>query len=453
MGSPISFSGFNKVDFNLILNTIMDQERAPLRTLQLQKTSLELQKSAFADLAAKLGALQTAAEDLSDTTTFGGRSVTNTDSTAVTVSPGSTTPLGTYDIKVNELARAQVTATTSNHTDSDTTIVATGGTLTIGGIAVSISGNTTLQGLADAINATADIGVNATIVSPTSGTFQLVLTGKNTGAANAFTITNALTGGTGITFADTDTDGISGDSAADNAVSATDAVVVVNNITVTSATNTIDSAIPGATVTALKKDPAATITVTVGQDTASTKSRVEEFVKTFNDVIDYVDSQSTDLDGIGRDSMVRSLRTTLREKITGSYAVGGAFKYLSEAGVGFDTAGRLEFDSVAFDEAAETGLADLEKLFLGGGGIDGIFVAVNDAIELYTQSGGLVPAAQDRIDLQVDSLENRIVALEDRLAIRRAALQKEFIAADQLMTRLNNQTGSLGLLGSQYRLF
>ena len=50
------------------------------------------------------------------------------------------------------------------------------------------------------------------------------------GAANAFTITNALTGGTGVTFTDTDHDGMSGDSAADNAVEATDASLLVNNI-------------------------------------------------------------------------------------------------------------------------------------------------------------------------------------------------------------------------------
>jgi hypothetical protein len=47
------------------------------------------------------------------------------------------------------------------------------------------------------------------------------LTSTLTGAANAFTVTNS--GGAGLSFLDTDGNGVTGDSAADNAVSASDA--------------------------------------------------------------------------------------------------------------------------------------------------------------------------------------------------------------------------------------
>jgi hypothetical protein len=43
--------------------------------------------------------------------------------------------------------------------------------------------------------------------------------------------------------------------------------------------------------------------------------------------------------------------------------------------------------------------------------------------------------------------------MEARLAIRRAALQREFIAADQAIAQLNAQLGSLNQLSSQYKLF
>ena len=42
---------------------------------------------------------------------------------------------------------------TSTAADTNTTIVATGGTLTIGGATISVTGPVTLQGLADTINA------------------------------------------------------------------------------------------------------------------------------------------------------------------------------------------------------------------------------------------------------------------------------------------------------------
>ena len=45
-----------------------------------------------------------------------------------------------------------------------------------------------------------------------------MLTGNDVGATDGFLITNSLTGGSApVSFIDTDTDGTSGDSAADNA--------------------------------------------------------------------------------------------------------------------------------------------------------------------------------------------------------------------------------------------
>src|SRR6185503_4121702 len=41
MGSPITFSGFNAIDFNVVLNAIMAQESAPLQALQAHQRELE----------------------------------------------------------------------------------------------------------------------------------------------------------------------------------------------------------------------------------------------------------------------------------------------------------------------------------------------------------------------------------------------------------------------------
>ena len=71
----------------------------------------------------------------------------------------------------------------------------------------------------------------------------------------------------------------------------------------------------------------------------------------------------------------------------------------------------------------------------------------------YTEAGGLVPDAKDRISEQLKSVANRISSMEARLAIRRAALNKEFIATDQAMSTLNKSVEALSSLGGQYRLF
>ncbi len=70
MGSPITFSGFNNIDFGVVLNAIMLQERAPLTRIEAQRSGLQAQNSAFATLASRLGALETAVQNLAQGTSL-----------------------------------------------------------------------------------------------------------------------------------------------------------------------------------------------------------------------------------------------------------------------------------------------------------------------------------------------------------------------------------------------
>ena len=63
MSSPITFSGFNSIDFNRILTAVMSQESQPLTDLQTRQSTLDGQNSAFGTLAA-LSTLGTAADNL-----------------------------------------------------------------------------------------------------------------------------------------------------------------------------------------------------------------------------------------------------------------------------------------------------------------------------------------------------------------------------------------------------
>jgi flagellar hook-associated protein 2 len=317
----------------------------------------------------------------------------------------------------------------------------------------------TLDELSDLINSTTDIPVTASVISSGATSYQLVLTGNDTGATNAYTLTNALTGGTSaVTFADFDSDGTSGDDASDNAVSATDAAATVNNISVTSSTNKITGAVPGATITLLTKDAATTVTLTVTRDDSEVKGLVDGFVDVYNELSDYLDQQfALAADGsataIGRDGLLRGLRTALRQTITESYSVGGTYSYLAEVGIGSNAAGELTFDKTMFDDALETSLADVESLFLGAGGTDGAFVTLEALVQTYTETNGLLPAVQERLDDQVLAIDDRVQILEERLAARRASLEREFIAADLAIAQLNNQLASLNNLGKEFRLF
>jgi flagellar hook-associated protein 2 len=450
MSSPITFSGFNNIDFNSVLNALMTQASQPLVTLQAQQRALLRQVSAFDTLRGHMTTLRSAADDLSTLSSVSTMAGTSSHS-AVAVSVSSSAAAAHYDVVVNELARSQVTVSTSSSPDPDTTAVATGGTITIGGVAVSVSGNTTLQGLADAINGTSGIGVTATVVRTSTNAYRLALTSNTSGAANAFTITNALTGGAGVTFADGDNDGTSGDQAADNAVTATDASILLNNVTVTSSTNTFADVVTGVTLTVTKKDPATTVSVDVAASGDALATKIEAFVSAYNETVSFLDAERVsagngETSSIGRDPVLRQIRNDLRTELLGIHGTASVTR-LAEIGIEFTRDGRLELDRTVFDDAVATNGADVRQLLAG---TSGAFPAIETALDAYTNAAGYLVTAKDRVNHQIDTMDSQILTMESRLLLQREMLQRQFTEADAAMSRLKNQSGSLASIGSGF---
>jgi flagellar hook-associated protein 2 len=445
MGSPpITFSGFNQIDFSVVLNAIMQQERRPLQALETRKQTLESTDKSYATLATKLGALHAATTALSGSSALIDYAATSNNVQAVDVSGSAGAAPGRYDIVVSQLARAQVTASAVASADADTTVVATGGSLTIGGVAVTLTGPVTLSGLAGAINQTADVGVTASISETAPGAFRLILSASDTGEASAFTLTNALTGST-VTFTDTDGDGTTGDSLADNAVQALNASFTVNSIGIISASNTVSTAIEGVTLDLLEQDPAETIVVTVARDDDDMVERLQAFVTAYNDLATTADGALAAAGSIGRDSLLRGVRNQLRTALTAAYGDTG-FTRLAEVGLGFTRSGKLALDEERLAEALATDPGAVSTLFADPA--DGAFTNIETLIETYTLAGGLVSDARTRLTDEIARVGTRIATLEAQLAIRREALQREFMAADQAMSRLTNQSSALARIGS-----
>jgi flagellar hook-associated protein 2 len=119
-------------------------------------------------------------------------------------------------------------------------------------------------------------------------------------------------------------------------------------------------------------------------------------------------------------------------------------------GFTFARNGQLEFDSAAFEAALATNDAEVRGVFYGTDGTDGAFGKLSAVIDTYTSSGGLLPNAQERLATQVTKLAARIADMEERLAMRRLAMQREFTAADMAISQLNQSGSSLSALSSSY---
>src|SRR3977135_289325 len=100
MGSPVTFSGFNSVDFNLVLNSVMASAAQPLTALQNRQSAVQSQIANLATLGTKAAAVQSPAPPLCRANNLTSFSAASTNSAAVAVSTTSGGVPGHYDVIV-----------------------------------------------------------------------------------------------------------------------------------------------------------------------------------------------------------------------------------------------------------------------------------------------------------------------------------------------------------------
>lgn len=379
--SGLGFTGLaTGIDSAKIIEGLTQINRKKIETLTARQTDFSTKQTAVVALQAKLFDLQTKTAALARSAggAFDGRKGTSSDDTIATVAAGTAAVPGTYSLTVSSLAQAHQHAS-AGYTDPNAAIRTGTLQLQVGtnpGVTVTIDDrNATLQGLADAVNA-AGTDVKASIINDgTSAPYRLLLTSAKSGAANAITVTNNLTGGTGAAI----------DPAATTLQAAADAAVTLGSgagaITVHSATNRLTNLIPGVSLNLLKADATKPITVTVANDSEATVSSVKGFVESFNAVQDFIQEQTafdaeSQKGGVllsTRD--VANLSDDLVSALTATIpGLGTNANRLSSVGLSFDNNGKLVLDEAKLNQAlsGQSGVtpADLKKLFAMSGTSD-----------------------------------------------------------------------------------
>ncbi|MDP3250130.1 MAG: flagellar filament capping protein FliD, partial [Polaromonas sp.] len=302
MASVASLGVGSNLDLSGLLTSLTTAESQPLVMLQKQQVSYTAKLSAYGTLKNALSSFQSAASKLADATLFQGVKATSSATDVMTASASASGAPGSYTVNVTRLASAQSLAATGV-TDAKAAVgkgvvtldfgTIAGGTLdgttgTYSGASftpdaartaqsvVIDDSNNSLEGLRDAINAKADIGVSASIVND-GGTspYRLVLTSRETGDISSMRISVA---------GDASLQGLlnhdaSGAQALQQTTAGGNALLTVGGVPVTSKTNTVAEAAPGVTMT-LSKIGASTLTVS--RDTGSVESAVSSFVTAYN---------------------------------------------------------------------------------------------------------------------------------------------------------------------------
>lgn len=245
-------------------------------------------------------------------------------------------------------------------------VIPPAGTVFINGKAVSVNLATdSLETLRDRINATADIGVTATIVSEeTSGgiMYRLQIVG-DAGTPTFEDDNNVL-----------HTLGILAGGIADERQAARDAVITVDGITVSRAGNAMDDVIAGVSIQLMRADPGHSLTLEVRPNLDGAVGEVRSFVQAYNKVVDMIagvqdyDSETNRGGVLLSNATIRSLEDALRRTVGGLLTVpGGDPTTLASVGITADRHGKLSLDAARLQAALEANPAAVANLFGVGG--------------------------------------------------------------------------------------
>ena len=220
--------------------------------------------------------------------------------------------------------------------------------------------------------------------------------------------------------------------------------------------NDISDVIGGVTIS-MKSIGASTITV--NQDVDAGIAVVQEFVDGFNNSIQQIADAISDTGNLKGDFSIRSIKNELQsllyESISGAADDRNNILDIGiSSGSAFDSTAvfKIEIDDEVLREAFTQGATSVENIFVNDAetGIGDLMFSYLDNI---TETFGFLndrSKANGSIDLQIQSLRDRIDSSEERLVIKEQRLRSSFIRMEQLSSQYQSQASSFNNFASGF---
>ena len=364
---PITSTGLaSGVPIADIVSQLVALERAPLTQLQTQATKYQSKISVLGTLSSMMNSLGELGTKLADPNAFKAVQGNSSQATAVGITVAAGTAPTAMSVEVQQLARAQSTATLA--VPQDTAMGAGTMRITLGdwssgsfvagsaaGVDIEIiEGEDTLTQIAARINA-AGAGVTATVLRDASGE-RLLMRSRDTGEALGFEV--QVTDADGVA-----TEGLSRLAVQDGVASGVqvthgaNAQATINGIAIESASNTFKDGLPGITLQ-LSQVTTAPVEVSVNNDKAAMTKTIQSFVDAYNALNDMLtsttkyDPDSKVAGTLQGDSTAVGLQNALRGMMR-SVTPGGAFTTLADIGIDIKSGGKMSIDSTRLNAALD----------------------------------------------------------------------------------------------------
>lgn len=459
------------LDINSIITQLMAVERQPLNQLDERQKKFESQLSAYGQVKSALSTFQSSVNALSSLDKFRVYSTNSSNDTALSATASATAAPASYQIEVSQLAQqhkisASAVSATTNVIGTGTLTIeygthdATAGTFTVNAdktpLTITVDGtNNTLSGIRDAINKT-NAGVSASIIYDGSG-HRLVVSSNDSGAANSLKISTADSDGnntdtSGLSFLAYDPLGTAGSGKNLSQLSeARDAMLTVDGIAISHASNTISNVIEGVTLNLNRMNAGDPATLTVARDIEAVSKAVQDFAKAYNDIdkvlkdLSAYNEQTKKGAALQGDSITRSIRNRLREIMTGTLD-NNAFATLSEAGISFQRDGTLAVNTSKLDKALSISFEAVGNLFARESitaSETGFGFRLDSYLDVLLGDEGSLATRTEGINTSIRSLERSEERLLTRLSQVEARYRAQFTALDTLMSSLNTTSAYL----------
>lgn len=472
LSSPGVGSG---LDVNSIVTQLVALERRPIEQLQTQATSIQAKLSSFGLLQSYTANVRDIADKLSKPALWTQTSASSSDATSVSVSSTATAANGSYSVAVTQLAQTQGLASGAYATsgaavgtgtlrialgtwNADLTSFTASPTASAVDIVIG-AGEDSLDSIKAKINA-ANAGVSASILRDGSGA-RLVLRSTSTGAASAVRITaidndansNDAAGLSALAFdpptAAAQLPPVTGQMSQTQA--AKNALATINGLPVSAATNKLADVIDGMTLT-LTKVTATPVDVSVALDAATLRKAVTDFAKAYSDMNGYITAQtkydattkkSAALQG---DRSTLTLQSNLRGIFLSSSAASSTFARLSDVGLEIQPDGSLKVNDAKLTSALANP-TEVGKLFTSTASADtaqqGFAVRIKALGKQLIDSDGAISTRTKGLRDSIERNQTQQQRLEDRVALTKARLLRQYSALDTQLSQISGVGSSL----------
>jgi flagellar hook-associated protein 2 len=437
-----SVSSLSSSAINSEIATVTKQLEAPITNLQTQITSDKAIISAWGSISGAVSSLTDSLSNIKSLSTINNRAVTSSDTAVATASVNSSAATGAYNLTGVTLAKGQEiysglvssgAATLSGGAGSLAITLKSGKseTISLG------SGSMTLSNVAAAINKQAG-GVKASIVSSTNGA-RLVLNSSGTGSSAAFSVS-----GTGALAQFSYSSASPGSEVL--VQTAANAALTLNGIPITSASNTLGSAIAGVTISLASSGNAS---VSVSSSPVALSSDLSGVAKSLNAAITAIASQTKYTSAKSSASGSTSSSSAKAGVLLGNFSATNLKNQLMSAvstlessglsanaiGLSVTSSGGVSFNSTAFSSAyakSPTSVGSLvSKLYASLSNIAASATGKSASSSVTgTSITGFISAQTKSLNDSINSIEQQITLMTKQSSATLKNLANEYTAAE-----------------------